>query len=79
MLDWVVGQLRLRRRSTSSPPTTHTEASPTATRSPAGITVVRLDNQADEYHEIILIRRNEGTTESLDELLALPEDEATPR
>ena len=42
---------------------------------PAGVTVIRLDNQADEYHEIILFRRNEGTTESLDELMALPEDQ----
>lgn len=42
---------------------------------PAGVTVVHLDNQADEYHEIILFRRNEGTTESLDELMALPEEE----
>jgi hypothetical protein len=42
---------------------------------PAGVTVIRLDNQADEYHEIILFRRNEGTTETLDELMALPEDQ----
>ena len=39
---------------------------------PAGVTVIRLDNQADEYHEIILFRRNEGTTETLDELMACP-------
>ena len=43
---------------------------------PAGVTVIRLDNQADEYHEIVLVRRNEGTTETLDELLAMSDEEA---
>jgi hypothetical protein len=42
---------------------------------PAGVTVIRLDNQADEYHEIILFKRNEGTTETFDELIAMPDDE----
>ena len=42
---------------------------------PAGVTVILLDDQADEYHEITLLRRNEGTTETLDELFALPEDQ----
>ena len=42
---------------------------------PAGVTVIRLDNQADEYHEIVLFKRNEGTTESLDELMAMSDDE----
>ena len=31
---------------------------------PAGVTVIHLDNQADEYHEIALYKRNEGTTET---------------
>ena len=42
---------------------------------PAGVTVIHLDNQADEYHEIALFKRNEGTTESLDELMAMSDDE----
>ena len=42
---------------------------------PAGVTVIRLDNEADEYHEIVLFKRNEGTTESLDELMAMSDDE----
>ena len=42
---------------------------------PAGVTVIHLDNQADEYHEFALFKRNEGTTESIDELMAMSEDE----
>ena len=45
----------------------------------AGLTVLRLDNQADEYHEMILVRRNEGTTETLDELLAMSDEEANAK
>lgn len=41
----------------------------------AGPTVIELDNEGTEYHEIIMFRRNEGVTESVDELMALPDDE----
>jgi hypothetical protein len=35
-----------------------------------------LDNEADEWHEIILVKRAEGATQSFEELLELPEEEA---
>jgi hypothetical protein len=34
-----------------------------------------LENEADEWHEIVLLKKNEGVTESFQELLELPEDE----
>lgn len=43
---------------------------------PAGPTVVSLTNDGEEMHEIILIRRNDGVTTPVEELLALPEEEA---
>ena len=42
----------------------------------AGPTVVRLTNDGEEVHEIVVFQRLEGTTESIEELLALPEEEA---
>lgn len=42
----------------------------------AGPTVVSLANEANEYHEVVLIRKNDGVTMSAEELLALPEEEA---
>ena len=38
-------------------------------------TSFRFVNGGDEDHEIFIARRNEGTTETLDELLALPQEE----
>jgi hypothetical protein len=46
---------------------------------PTGITVVSLDNQGTEYHEIVLLRRDDGVTEPAEDLLALPEDEASQK
>jgi hypothetical protein len=43
---------------------------------PAGPTAVVLTNDGDEAHEMIVFRKNDGVTESFDDLLALPEDEA---
>jgi hypothetical protein len=42
----------------------------------AGPTVVSLENIGEEVHEILLMRVNDGVTETVDELLALPEEEA---
>lgn len=41
----------------------------------AGPVVVRFDNQGDEEHELIVVRRLPGTTEPVHELLAMPEEE----
>lgn len=41
----------------------------------AGPIVVRFDNQGEEEHELIVVRRLPGTTEPVDELLAMPEAE----
>ena len=42
----------------------------------AGTFAIALHNMGEEVHELVIIRRLEETTESWDELLALPEDEA---
>lgn len=42
----------------------------------AGPTIVRFSNQGEEVHEIAFAKRKDGTTEPLEELLALPEEEA---
>ena len=42
---------------------------------PAG-TSLTLTNEGAELHEMIVVRKNDGVTESFDELLALPEEEA---
>ena len=42
----------------------------------AGETLISLGNMGEEMHEVILLRVNEGVTETLDEILALPEEEA---
>ncbi|HEX6425370.1 MAG TPA: hypothetical protein VFZ79_17925 [Acidimicrobiales bacterium] len=42
----------------------------------AGPTSFELTNDGPEVHEIALLRKNDGVTESFDELLALPEEEA---
>ena len=51
----------------------HFEGLPTSV--PAGSSLT-LTNAGAELHEIILVRKNDGVTESFDELLALPEEEA---
>jgi hypothetical protein len=41
-----------------------------------GLTSFALTNDGGEAHEMVLMKRADGATESLDELLALPEEEA---
>jgi plastocyanin len=41
---------------------------------PAG-TALAFRNEGSELHELIVVRRNEGTTETWEELLALPDEE----
>lgn len=41
----------------------------------SGPTIISLDNQGTEYHEMIVLRRNDGVTEPVEELMALPEEE----
>ncbi|MGY2128115.1 hypothetical protein [Blastococcus sp. SYSU DS0617] len=43
---------------------------------PAGTVAVTFVNEGEEVHEIGLVRINEGVTRSIEELLALPEEEA---
>jgi plastocyanin len=42
----------------------------------AGLTSIRFTNGGSEEHEMVLFRRADGAEESLDELLALPEEES---
>ncbi len=42
----------------------------------AGPVSLELDNQGAEYHELVLMRKNDGVTDSAEDLLALPEEEA---
>lgn len=42
---------------------------------PAGVTSFELANDGNEVHEIALVRRNEGDTTPVEELLELPDDE----
>lgn len=41
----------------------------------SGVTSFELQNTGAESHEMVLFRRNDGVTESVEELLAMPEDE----
>jgi hypothetical protein len=42
----------------------------------AGVASFELANEGTELHEFVLVRKNDDTTESFEELLALPQDEA---
>src|SRR6476646_6102118 len=42
---------------------------------PVGTTIT-LDNQGTEVHEIVIVRRNDGATQTWDELLAMPQEQA---
>lgn len=42
----------------------------------AGVVSFELTNGGAEVHEMVLLRKNDGVTETFDELLALPEEEA---
>ena len=46
-----------------------------ATEVAAGPTVVQLANTGAEFHEVAMVRKDDGVTESFDELLALPEEQ----
>lgn len=41
----------------------------------AGKTLIRITNDGTEYHEVVLQRVHQGETRSVEELLALPEEE----
>jgi hypothetical protein len=41
----------------------------------AGPAVFKLENEGVEEHEIVMFRRNDGVTASLDEILEMPEDQ----
>jgi hypothetical protein len=43
---------------------------------PAGPTSFELTNDAEEVHELLLLRKEDGVTQSVEELLAMPEEEA---
>ena len=43
--------------------------------SPAGLTALEINNEGDEFHEIVLMRINDDVTESVEELLELEEEE----
>jgi hypothetical protein len=43
---------------------------------PAGVTSFNLGNEGEDLHELVLVRKNDGVTQSAEELLALPEEEA---
>jgi hypothetical protein len=51
----------------------HFEGLPTTV--PVGTTLT-LQNQGTEFHELIVVRRNDGVTKTWDELLQMPNDEA---
>lgn len=42
----------------------------------AGVVAIEFGNDGSEFHEIAILKKNDGVTESFDELLQLPEDEA---
>lgn len=43
---------------------------------PSGTVAMTFDNQGEEVHEIGLVRIDEGVTQSVEELLAMPEEQA---
>ena len=43
---------------------------------PAGTVRIELENTSDEAHEIVILNRKPGVTETYDQLLALPDDQA---
>ena len=42
----------------------------------AGVTGIELENAGGEVHEIVIFKRNEGATQSIEELLAMSEEES---
>jgi uncharacterized cupredoxin-like copper-binding protein len=45
----------------------------------AGATTFELTNEGDEFHELVILRKKRGVTESFDEILQLPEEEGRTR
>lgn len=43
---------------------------------PTGVTSFELSNTGNEPHVMVLVRKNDGVTETFEEILALPEEEA---
>jgi hypothetical protein len=43
---------------------------------PAGPTIITMTNLGEEFHEVLLMRKNDGVTESFEEILALGEEES---
>jgi uncharacterized cupredoxin-like copper-binding protein len=43
---------------------------------PAGVTAVTFENQGEELHEVAMFRINDDVTASVEELLAMPEEQA---
>lgn len=42
----------------------------------AGPTLVSLTNEGSEFHEVVIIKKKPGTTETAEEIIALPQEEA---
>ena len=42
---------------------------------PAGKAVITMDNQGAEFHEVLLLKVNDGVTDTAIDLLSLPEEE----
>ena len=42
----------------------------------AGVTSIEMANEGQEAHELLLLRKNDGVTQSAEELIALPQEEA---
>lgn len=42
----------------------------------AGLVALRFSNDGDEHHEFLVFRKNDGVTESFDEILELPEGQS---
>lgn len=43
---------------------------------PSGLTSLDFANEGDEVHELLIVRRKDGVTDSYDEILEMPEEEA---
>lgn len=43
---------------------------------PAGPTIITMTNLGAEFHEVLLLRKNDGVTESFEDIIALPQEEA---
>lgn len=46
------------------------------TKLPSGVVQLKLTNSGTEQHEMLVLKRKEGVTETFDQILALPQDQA---